>query len=178
MLCERCNKKKATVFYRENIGGRIKALRLCGDCAESMEQAGELEDISATVAGWISPFYLMDDLFNLPFHSFGQTIPSEEVVSASTCPLCGASPEDIARTGKVGCSACYTSFAQELSDFIRTAHGNVIHTGRVSAGYRARMEKLERLNGLKKQLKEAVAGEKFELAVGLRDEIRALEAML
>jgi protein-arginine kinase activator protein McsA len=40
------------------------------------------------------------------------------------------------------------------------------------------MEKLERLSGLKKQLKEAVAGEKFELAVSLRDEIRALEATL
>ena len=178
MLCERCNKKKATVFYRENIGGRIKALRLCGECAESMEQAGELEDISATVAGWTSPFYLMDDLFNLPFLSFGQAVSSAGTVTASTCPLCSASPEDIARTGKVGCSVCYTAFAKELTDLIRTAHGNVAHTGRVSAGYRARTEKLERLNGLKKQLKEAVAEEKYELAVGLRDEIRALEATL
>lgn len=178
MLCERCNKKKATVFYRENIGGHLKALRLCGECVEIMEQAGELEDISSTVAGWITPFYLMDDLFDLPFHSLGQTISSAEAVEAPTCPLCRASLEDIARTGKVGCSACYTAFAKELSGFIRAAHGNVAHTGRVSAGYRARMEKLERLSGLKKQLKEAVAGEKFELAVGLRDEIRALEATL
>ena len=178
MLCERCNKKKATVFYRENIGGRIKALRLCGECAEIMEQAGELEDISATVAGWISPFYLVDDLFNLPFHSFGQTVSSAATVAASTCPQCSSSMEDIARTGKVGCAACYTAFAKELTDFIRASHGNVTHTGRVSAGYRARMEKLERLSGLKKQLKEAIAGEKFELAVGLRDEIRELEATL
>lgn len=176
MLCERCNKKKATVFYRENIGGRIKAMRLCGECVELLEQAGELENISATVAGWLSPLYLTDDLFNLPFHSFFQTDGKSDPTSPSECSACGTSVKDILRTGKVGCSACYEAFSKELASAIRSTHGNVTHTGQVSSGYRARMEKLERLNSLKKQLKAAVAEEKYESAAELRDEIRALEA--
>ena len=178
MLCERCNKKKATVFYRENIGGRIKAMRLCGECAELLEQAGELEDISATVAGWLSPVFLMDDLFNLPFHSFIQTDEKTDPSSPTECPTCGISFQDILRIGKVGCPGCYKAFSDELTHAIRAVHGNVSHMGRVSSGYRAHMEKLEQLNRLKKQLKEAVAEEKYEVAVGLRDKIRSLETTL
>lgn len=178
MLCERCNKKKSTVFYRENIGGRIKTLRLCGECAEILEQAGELEEISSAVAGWISPFFLADDLFNLPFHSFNHQTSETETASLRSCPVCRATVEDIVKSGKVGCSTCYNVFAKELASAIRSSHGNTIHTGRTSSGYRRRMETIERLAGLKKQLKEAVAGEKYEVAVGLRDEIRSLEATL
>ncbi len=178
MLCERCNKKKATVFYRENIGGRIKALRLCGECAEILEQAGELEEISSAVAGWISPFFLADDLFNLPLHSVNHHLTETDPASMRSCPVCRATIEDISKSGKVGCAACYDTFSKELAASIRCAHGNTVHTGQTSLGYRLRMETINRLAGLKKQLKEAVACEKFELAVGLRDEIRALEATL
>lgn len=179
MLCERCNKKKATVFYRENIGGRIKALRLCGECAEVLEQAGELEDISAAVAGFASPFFLSDEgIFALPFHILSQGTARAGTSPARQCPICGATVGDIAKAGKVGCATCYGVFTEELSGAIRSAHGKAEHTGRISAGYRARMEKTERLAGLRKQLKEAVASEKYEAAAGLRDQIRALEAEL
>ena len=179
MLCERCNKKKATVFYRENINGHIKALRLCGDCAQILEQAGELEDISAAVAGFLSPFFLSDeDTYSLPFHQIPQESPQSGTRPIRKCPTCGASWSDIATAGKVGCPTCYTIYADELASTIRASHGKAEHTGRVSAGYRARLEKTERLAGLKKQLKEAVAGEKYEMAAGLRDQIRALEAEL
>ncbi|MBQ9150812.1 MAG: UvrB/UvrC motif-containing protein [Clostridia bacterium] len=179
MLCERCNKKKATVFYRENIGGRIKALRLCGECAEILEQAGELEDISAAVAGFVSPFFLSDEgIFSLPFHHFAESAAKTGTSPRLKCPSCGATIEDIGRTGKVGCASCYGVFAEELAGAIRSAHGRAEHTGRVSAGYRARVEKTERLARLKKQLKEAVSNEQYESAAGLRDEIRALEAEL
>ena len=42
MLCEKCGKNEATYYYHENVNGRTKTLRLCGDCAEKMEQADEL----------------------------------------------------------------------------------------------------------------------------------------
>lgn len=177
MLCERCNKKKATVFYRESVGGRVRALRLCGECAEALEQAGELEDISAAVAGFISPFFLSDDsVFPLPFQGLSQG--SGRGTVSCKCPTCGATVSDIASSGRVGCAACYTVFSGELSGAIRSAHGKAEHTGRVSAGYRARMEKTERLTELKKQLRESVTREDYESAAGLRDQIRALEAEL
>jgi protein arginine kinase activator len=179
MICERCNKKKAAVFYRESTAGRVRALRLCGECAELLEQAGELEDVSAAVSGFVSPHFLLDESsFLLPFHGLTGSEGKGGGVTSCPCPVCGATLGDIASAGRMGCAACYTVFASELSGAIRSAHGRAEHTGRVSAGYRARLEKTERLLGLKKQLKEAVSCENYESAAGIRDQIRTLEAEL
>lgn len=178
MICERCNKKKASVFYRENMGGRIKALRLCGECAAILEQAGELEDVSAAVAGFISPYFFPDEgsLFSLPCHVFETGV--SRAGATKRCPACGTTMGDMAKLGRVGCAHCYTAFAEELAPTLISAHGKAEHTGRTSAGYRLRAERLERLTTLKKQLKEAVSAERFEVAAELRDQIRSLEAEL
>lgn len=179
MVCERCNKKKVAVLYRENVSGRVRALRLCGDCAETLEQAGELEDVSAAVAGFAAPQFLVEEgSYPLPFHGLRGADGRMGGGSPRACAVCGATMEDISAAGRVGCAACYTIFGGELAGVIRSAHGRAEHTGRVSAGYRARLEKTERLANLRKQLKDAVAQEKYETAAGLRDNIRALEAEL
>ena len=174
MQCERCNKKKATVFYRENVGGRIKALRLCGECAEILEQAGELEDMGTAISGFLSPFFLWEEgALLLPFPaSTSGTVRG----GVRKCRVCGLTLGEIASAGRVGCAECYNTFSEELSEVVRSVHGSVSHAGRVSSGFRAHKERMERLTALKKQLKEAVTAENFEAAVGLRDEIRALEA--
>lgn len=176
MICERCNTKQAAILYRESAGGRVKTLRLCHECAEILEQAGELEEVSADVTGPVSPRFLSDESsLLLPFHGM---IPGEGRGEAPSCAVCGATVAEISAAGRVGCAACYTLFGEELAEVIRSAHGRAEHTGRTSAGYRARLEKAERLAGLKKQLKDAVSRENYETAVGLRDTIRGLEAEL
>jgi protein arginine kinase activator len=176
MQCERCNKKKATVFYRENIGGRVRALRLCGECAETLEEAGELEDMSVALSGILSPLFRGEEGFlSLPFHGVSPGTPRG---AERKCPLCGAGYAELAAVGKVGCPACYTAFSDELSDVIRAVHGRREHRGRLSAGYRARQDRLSRLEVLRLKLKQAIEAEEYELAAGLRDEIRSLEAAL
>ncbi len=177
MVCERCNKKKATVFYRENISGRVRALRLCADCTEILEAAGELEDISAAIAGFTSPFFRIEETgIALPLRVSESNTARTGTAVSGKCPLCGVSAGEIASTGRVGCARCYEVFDDLLGGAIRAMHGKVVHTGRVSAGFRERQERVERLSRLKRRLKEAVAAEQFETAVGLRDEIRGLEA--
>ena len=81
MQCQRCNKKKATVFYRENIGGRVKALRLCGDCAEVLEQAGELEDMGTVLSVSPSPLLPAEEGASpLPL------VPGTTDKSSAVCP--------------------------------------------------------------------------------------------
>ena len=172
MICERCNKKKAAVIYRENINGRLKALRLCGECTEILEQAGELEDVSAAVAGFSFPIR-PDEEGHSPLPFLGLAQGSAE--AGIRCPRCDATAMDMMATGRVGCAVCYTVFCRELSEALGVSHGGE-HRGRVSAGYRARLRRAERLAEMKKQLKEAVASENYESAAGLRDTIRALEA--
>ena len=78
----------------------------------------------------------------------------------------------------MGCPACYTAFSDELSEVIRAIHGRGEHRGRLSAGYRASRDRLSRLEELRGKLKQAVEAEEYELAAGLRDEIRSLESAL
>lgn len=166
MLCEKCQKNQATVFYEENINGNKRSYSLCAECAAALEKEGALS--------------LGHDLFSIPsvgFHDglfgglFGQIAPTQKKV----CPTCGASFSDLRQNGKVGCAECYTVFSDELRDTIRSIHGNVKHAGRAPSRNRKDREKKNRLADLKKQLKAAIDEENFELAVSLRDEIRALE---
>jgi protein arginine kinase activator len=185
MTCERCNQKSVSVFYRESIGGRERSLRLCGECADALEAAGELEDVSAAVAGMTAPrFPSEESRFTLPLRK--PTAANGTSPAAVPCPLCGSTAEELAATGRVGCAACYTLHGKLrgelhgdlLESVIRAAHGRAEHTGRVSAGYRARRERETRLAGMRQQLKEAVSREDYESAAGLRDSIRRLEAEL
>lgn len=175
MQCERCNKKKSTVFYRESINGRVRALRLCADCAEFLEQAGELEDMSIALTGVLSPFFsAVDSAAGFPL---GITAKPGQG-GGRKCSFCGVSFDELAASGAIGCTRCYSAFAEELEPVLRAAHGENRHRGRCSSGFRARQEKMERLEELRVRLKKAVLSEEFEKAVELRDEIRALEAAL
>lgn len=169
MICEKCKKKEATVFYEETINGTKRSYSLCSDCAAEMEKQGEL-----------SPGY---GAFSLPsfggFHDalFGGLfgLSAGKPQQKKTCPQCGATMDDLRANGKVGCPECYTAFREELDSTIRSIHGNVKHVGRAPARFRQNREKADRLATLKRQLKEAIAEESFERAATLRDEIRALE---
>ena len=41
MLCEKCSKNEATVFYREIVNGKEKKYSLCSDCAAKLEKEGK-----------------------------------------------------------------------------------------------------------------------------------------
>jgi len=81
----------------------------------------------------------------------------EKNPSGDRCPVCGFSQGDFKKTGRLGCSACYDSFAEGLSGMLKNMHRGLLHTGKVPA-------------------KLALAEEHFEEAAALRDKIRLLEA--
>lgn len=175
MQCERCNQKRVTVHYRENRNGKIRALKLCGDCAEHLERAGELEDMSVPLYGIHTPsFFAEDEIMPLPMSDHPAAIHRGE----RRCSVCGTEISEIMTAGLVGCSACYESFSSELTAPLGVLHGQAVHRGKVSAGYRNKLERMRRLEELKKQLKAAVSEEEFEQAAALRDEIRELNTAL
>lgn len=173
MLCEKCKKRTATVFYNENINGKVRSYSLCGECAAKLREKGTLQDITSMIGSFADPFSeLHDHLFS---GFFG--MPSVKAISsAKKCPSCGSTYADIAESGKVGCPECYHTFEDELSDMIQSVHGTTSHTGSVPSRHRAMKERNERLKKLKKELQEAIQNENYERAVELRDEIRTLEA--
>ncbi len=172
MLCEKCKKRTATVFYNENINGKTRSYSLCGECAAQLHEKGDMQDITSMIGSFADPFSELHD--NLFGGFFG--IPHQRAISAGKkCPKCGRSFAEISATGKVGCPECYTVFADELAHTIRTVHGTTAHTGAVPARHRAKRERAEQLKQLKRAMQEAIQKEDFEKAASLRDQIKELE---
>ncbi len=174
MLCERCNKKKATLVYRENLSGNIRSLRLCGECTDILEAAGELEELGTVLSPFASPLLFADEGEAPPFFPEGNA-PTDNA-EGLRCPLCGSTLGELSAEGRVGCARCYETFVGPLGEIIRTVHGKAIHAGRIAAGARGRRERIERLARLRLDLKSAIIAEQYESAAALRDEIRVLEA--
>ena len=173
MLCEKCKKRTASVFYNENINGKTRSYSLCGECATKLREKGELQDLATMMGGMSDPFTtLQTDLFG---GFFG--LPTVKAISGENkCPTCGSTYADIAHSGKVGCPTCYDVFADELARTIRSVHGTTSHTGNVPSRHRAKLARVEQLKRMKAQLKEAIQQEKYEKAAVLRDEIHRMEA--
>jgi protein arginine kinase activator len=167
MICERCKKNTATVFYQENINGEARSFSLCSECAAGLQKSGEISGIF--------PFGgtggLHDQLFG---GLFGNSAVHTKTRKA--CELCGSTFSDFQKDGKTGCPECYKTFDEELKSTIRSIHGNVKHIGRAPAKFRKNQEKVNELKSLKAELANAITEENFELAATLRDKIRALES--
>lgn len=173
MLCEKCKKKEATVFYEETINGSTRSYSLCADCAGEMQESGELT-FNKGFFGTSSMGSLADGLFSGLF-----AIPETARTSRKLCPLCHASLDSLKQSGRVGCPRCYDIFADELRGSIRSIHGAVKHVGKApkkrESAQAPEAKTNTRLDTLKADLKAAIAEENFEKAAALRDEIRAIE---
>lgn len=164
MLCERCHKKEASVFYEETVNGTSRSLSLCHACADELQKTGEIS---------------VDTFFSLPYEGlfgglFGHTETPKRTEKA--CPLCGSTLRQFTKDGKMGCPECYRTFKNELQDTVHSIHGSTKHVGRAPKRFQQRQNEKNRLLDLKAQMKAAIDKEDFELAATLRDEIRALEA--
>ena len=173
MLCEKCKKRTAAVFYNENINGKTRSFSLCSECAAALREKGDLQDITSMTGTFADPFSeLQDNLFG-GFFGISKAIDPH---SEKSCPRCNSTYADILKEGRVGCPECYTVFSRELSHMIRSIHGTTTHIGAIPARHRAIMERREQIKRLRGEMQEAIKKEDFEAAARLRDEIKAAEA--
>ena len=172
MLCEKCKKRTATVFYNENFNGKQRSYSLCGECAAKLREKGDLQDITSMMGSFADPFSdLRDDFFS---GFFGMPV-QKTVASASKCPVCGFTYADVLKEERVGCAECYHAFGSELERTIQALQGVGRHCGAVPSRYRARKEREECLKRLRLSMQEAIREEDFERAAKLRDDIRKME---
>ena len=176
MLCEKCKKNEATVFYRESVNGKEKSLSLCAKCAEEAKKKGELEDVFGNNGFLNAGFF--DDTFSGADKLFGslfgmRELPGRTRDKVRKCSLCGSTFSDLVSSGKAGCPECYRTFAEELKPTISRIHGVTSHVGGAPAAYRKDREKKEKIRNLEAELKAAVRDEEYEKAAKLRDELRA-----
>ncbi len=177
MLCERCKKNDATVFYKESINGKKKSYSLCEDCAAELEASGKINLHEPDLLNMFTPGFgfgesILDGLF-APVSAYK---PYLEQSDEKKCRLCGSSFDDLVREGKAICPECYDTFDDELSETISRLHGSATHRGHMPKRLRVESDKKNEVKSLQCELKEAIKNEEYEKAAELRDKIKELNS--
>jgi protein arginine kinase activator len=159
MNCDVCKNKPATVFLTQIVAGKMQKVNLCGACSNEKG----VDDPTA--------FSLTDSLLGV-----GDSQQVEKGAPGVKCPVCGFSQADFKKTGRFGCSNCYDAFAEGLEPMLKNMHKGMEHKGKVPARLVKARQRSEDLRKLQRDLRKAVADEKYETAAELRDKIKHLEA--
>lgn len=167
MLCENCHEKEATVHLTQVVDGKAEKYHLCEDCAaqkgidvhaDPMDLSGMMEKLKDQVA------HLKEDL--------EERSPPRTVA----CPSCGMTRTEILKRGRLGCDRCYEVFSAEMLPVIVSLQHGDQHLGKVPRRSSDRLKNSVELARLRRELDQAVAGENYELAARLRDQMKALPA--
>ena len=152
MLCEKCGKNNATVLYTQIINGKKSSLNLCSVCA-----SGES---------------IFDNFGSLL--SFG----TRTEAAKTTCPCCGMTISEFARTGRMGCGKCYETFRTQAKSMLQKIHGTSLHSEskeKEAPTPQIKKEEKSEIDILKEKLSQAIESENYEEAAKIRDEIRSKE---
>lgn len=165
MLCQKCNKKRATIRYAEVVDGRVTDQFWCAECMAQQKSASE-------------GFELAEVPPTRPNKASIQKVVSKVVRAQRACPECDTRLQSILETRLVGCAACYDHFADELPALLAQLQGAQYHRGKAAHMTDARTQLRADLQAKRTLLRSMLKAENYEEAAMLRDEIRALEAGL
>ena len=168
MLCQNCHQNEATVHLTQIVDGKAEKYHLCEACAaqkgidvhaDPVDLGGMMEKLKNQLA------HLKEDL-EMPRAATGPSI----------CPACGMTRTEILKKGRLGCDRCYDVFAAEMLPVVVSLQHGDQHLGKVPRRSSARMKNSVEAARLRRELDKAVAGEDYERAAKLRDQIKALPA--
>lgn len=166
MLCDDCQKRPASVHITQITNNQKIDKHLCNQCAQAYG------DIAFSLD---SKFSVHDFLKNMFYSGAAENVPAK---SGKACANCGMTYHDFSRTGKFGCSACYSTFGDHVEPLLRRIHGVSTHTGKLPRRTGATLELKQRIKKLRYDLERHIVQEKYEDAAKIRDEIRGLEKKL
>ena len=163
MQCQLCD-KPATVHLTEVTDGDRLERHLCEECAQN-------EGI--TISMELAP------IKSVPVKELLSTLAAAQDeahdLAGLQCPECQLRWVDFRKSGLLGCAADYEAFAEPLGRLIKQAQaGRHEHLGKTPKRLGPNVSARTTLRKLRHDLKEAVAGEDYEGAARLRDEIDKL----
>jgi protein arginine kinase activator len=162
MKCEICQENEATIHLTQVVDGQVKKLHLCESCAS--ENGFDIH----------SPMSITDILLGMA----GQTMPAFSSkpgqVMEQACPQCHLRRADFKKSGRLGCPFCYDAFADQIVPLLKVMHRNEQHQGKVPRCEKSRVRSTVEIEALQESLRQAIAGENYEEAARLRDEIQTL----
>jgi protein arginine kinase activator len=158
MLCDVCKCNDAAVFLTQIVEGKMQKVNLCDACSKEKG----VQDPTG--------FALADLLLGI-----GAAEEIEKGGPTQKCPVCGFTQADFKKTGRLGCSTCYLTFAEGLGSLLKAMHKGTEHVGKVPEHAQRAAQLTDRMRNLSESLQKAVADENYETAASLRDQIKQLE---
>ncbi len=158
MRCDYCGEDDAMVHLTQLLNGEMKNLHLCKDCAK--KNGINVDD----------PVSLADLLMKANLGPEGEQPVTAEV----KCAQCHMRLSDFKKTSRLGCPACYESFADELGPILLGLHRSQSHVGKHPASVKGERDRMDRVEQVSSRLKAAISAEQFEEAARLRDELKTL----
>lgn len=173
MLCDKCKKNEAKIYYTEIINGEMKEQHLCEECAAEYTsfQMGNIMNQELTLGNLLSTI----------LGNYYGTTPqeAEQKENEIQCDFCGMTYSEFMRIGKFGCDKCYDSFQKVLEKSIKSIQGSDTHIGKKPKGFESKTDKiikeLSEIDKLSIRLQDAIEKEEFEEAAKIRDKIRDLK---
>lgn len=187
MLCQRCNKNEANVRYTEIVNGEKREMMLCEECSHKLG----LDNINFNMPIDFSSFFggLLED----EAYSNQEFMPLFQSVKELKCDNCNMTYDEFISQGKFGCPECYDVFSNKIDSLLKRLHGSNKYKGRralnstikqdessvkvspLDGSEKEKSTKETKLEKLQKDLKKAVAEERYEDAAKIRDEINSLK---
>src|SRR5438132_13190231 len=158
MLCDVCKCNDATVFLTQILEGKMQKVTLGDACSKEKG----VQDPTG--------FALADLVLGI-----GAAEEIEKGATTQKCPVCGYTQADFKKTGRLGCSTCYTTFAEGLNTLLKAMHKGTEHVGKLPQRAQRTMALNHRMRTLTENLEKAVAEENYDTAASLRDQIKQLE---
>jgi protein arginine kinase activator len=171
MQCENCGQRPASIHQTVIMNGQKQESHLCEVCAQE-KGVFESEHFSfpnLSIQQLLSSF--------LGHESFGAGGPMVAQPQAEPrCRNCGMTYSQFAEGGRLGCAQCYDDLEPHLIPLIKRIHGTVVHTGKAPKRTGGLVRKKRDMEGLRRDLQAAIAGENYEEAARLRDAIKRMES--
>lgn len=171
MDCTFCPGNKATCHLTKIVNGQTVEVHVCEKCIPDVSFPDLVEvDLWDAVAKLAAAKGKPDPS--------GKIDPQPEEISAKSlllassphpahqCPHCGFTHDDVRKTGRLGCPACYEVFAEMLADVLNDCQKALQHTGKIPRRHRNLQRKR-----LEEELQKAIKDERFEDAAMLRDQL-------
>lgn len=163
MKCEKCGLNEATTHIRSIVNGVVKEYNLCSSCANE--------------GGYINHSNSLTGMLASMFGDFLSTTSGVQTLETVRCPVCSSSFNDIAKSGKAGCTECYKTFKSELLPYLKRVHGSTKHVGKIPNNAPIMVvDNKETIDSLRMELNRLVSEERYEEAAVLRDKIKEIEA--
>ncbi|TKI57935.1 hypothetical protein E8L90_22295 [Brevibacillus antibioticus] len=166
MNCEECGKRPATLHLTKIVNGEKTEYHICEQCAH------EKGDVFTGFHNFSINNLLSGLLKFDPMQKNGRETATNKPLQ---CETCGLTYTQFSKSGRFGCSDCYTFLGDRLDPLFRRIHGNTQHSGKVPERTGGKLKIRKELEQLKQALQSHVASEEFEKAAEMRDRIRALE---